>query len=127
MVELFSCLSQKTIRTFFYLVLILMSIDFGLHAQNTNPPAHIDEIWQAIEAQMEQQNSDTALYFIFPLVQSKCGQDFNCLEKTYSEIQYRFGLKFNLFAAIIVSDELVSVCHKYDEKQHQAHTLYNIF
>ncbi|MBK8192515.1 MAG: helix-turn-helix domain-containing protein [Lewinellaceae bacterium] len=52
------------------------------------------------------------MQFILLLVRGQCGQDYDCLYRTYYSVMLNLERRFNLPAAIYVGDEIVKIAHK---------------
>ena len=120
-------LPPKTTQILFSTCLFWLCINFGLSAQNLTPPFPEDETWKAIEEQLEQQESDTALFFVISLIREKCGDSFECLNKNYLATSWHFERQSNYFGGIYVSYELAKVCKKWGELDHEARAVFNSF
>ncbi len=105
----------------FFLLLSLGGIAGNLSAQNnTYPDSTSEALWPLIETQLEHKSSDTSLQFILLLVRGHCGQDYDCLYRTYYSVMINLERRFNLPAAIFVGDEIVKIAHKRDARESEA-------
>ncbi len=118
---------SKQLTKFFLLFLLLKLTSGNLFAQNPTPPFPIDETWLAIEDQLEQQESDTALYFIILMVREECGQNFECLNEKYLAIMWHFERKSNFFSAIYINNELAKECRRRAKKYEEGQMYYHAF
>ena len=108
------------------LILALANAPENLPAQNAPPPDASDALWSRIEAQLDQQTTDSSSQFILPLVRSHCGPDFGCLHQNYYNTMIRLERRFNLPAAIFVGEELAKVAEKHNAPEVEAQTRLDI-
>ena len=94
---------------------------FTLAAQNGEQPnKEAEALWQRIEAQLAQQTSDTAFYFMLPMVRTHCNNDYKCLDQTYYRVMKKFESQFKLRAAIFIVDEMVKIAKKEEDMTAEA-------
>ena len=98
---------------FITLFLLFNTTLFNLTAQNGEQPnKEAEALWLHIEAQLAQQTSDTAFYFMLPIVRAHCSNDYKCLDQTYYRVMKKLESQFKLRAAIFIVDEMVKIAKK---------------
>ena len=99
--------------------LILTSVPTGLNAQNA--PIADSTLWPLVEQHLDQQPADTSFQFILPLVRTHCGNDADCLLRSYKDIMYKLEeQRFNLLAAIFIAEEIRKIAHQHNAIQAEA-------
>ncbi len=84
-----------------------------LHAQMQQPDAaFLKDVLPVIEARWEQPGGDTAIYFILEQVRPFCGEDDNCLARTYNAILSKLERRSYLPLAIFVGEELLKTTRR---------------
>ena len=103
------------------LFLLFNTALFTLAAQNGEQPnKEAEALWQRIEAQLAQQTSDTAFYFMLPMVRAYCNNDYKYLEQTYYRVMKKLESQFKLRAAIFIVDEMVKIAKKEEDMTAEA-------
>ncbi|MCB9352328.1 MAG: response regulator [Lewinellaceae bacterium] len=122
-------LPAKNKRGAFLLLLLLFSgpILPGKLAAQSNPPADTaPTLWPRIEAQLEQQTSDTSFYFILQEVRGRCGSGPDCQFPAYSDIMTELERRFNLSGCIYVCEEMVKVARRMKNQEKEAGVYLNL-
>jgi len=115
-------------RSKLVLLILLSSISWtcNLQAQVSTATDFGDELWPVIETQLDQQQSDTAFFFIVQLIRNQCGNDFDCLYTTYSNVRRHIEVKFNLPAAVYLSYEMAEIAKKEKNLDAEGHAYLNL-
>ncbi len=110
-----------------FVCLFFCSAQPSLHSQNTELPASPEDIWLAIEEQIDKQGRDTSRYFLLQPVREKCGDDYACLYQNYHFIQYKLERLFNIPAAIYVAEEIVKIARRANAQEDEAQAHIDLF
>lgn len=78
--------------------------------QAQNKP--FNTVWSSIEIKMDATNVDTSFQFILSEVKAHCKGDLKCLLLTYDTIQTRLERKFQIDAAIKVTEEIIRLAEQ---------------
>lgn len=95
-------------------------------AQKNLFPHAATDLLPLIETQLEKETSDTSFHFITLLTKGRCATDFQCLIDSYGFIRREMEKRFNLPAAIFVSEEMLSISIAANEKEHIAAAYQNL-
>ncbi|MCO6489865.1 MAG: response regulator [Phaeodactylibacter sp.] len=84
----------------------------SLSAQHNPASAFNDSLRVRIGARLEQQKSDTAFHFLLQEVRGACGQDLDCLFRTYYDVMTELEQRFMLSGCIYVCEEMLKVARR---------------
>ncbi len=113
------------IKFLFLTLLFSISGVCNLQAQDNRISAG-DDLWPTIETQLGQQKSDTAFYFIIQFVRDHCDEDVDCLFDSYETIRDYVEVKFNLPAAIYISQEIGKIARREKDLEKEGRSYMNL-
>lgn len=119
---------REKVKISFLIFSLLFSLlgTCNLQAQDSATSELGDDLWPVIEAQLDQQKSDTTFYFIVQQIRDQCGNDFDCLYDTYAIIRRQIETNFNLPAAIYLSYEMVKIAKEEGDLESEGHAYLNL-
>ncbi|MFN0034117.1 MAG: ATP-binding protein [Saprospiraceae bacterium] len=106
--------------------LFVFSNVHSLKAQSGSATDADATLWPRIEAQLDQQASDTSFQFILPLVRSHCGRDMDCLFRNYRAIMFKLEHRFNIPAALYVCEAILEVAQQQKDKKAEVGAYINL-
>lgn len=105
-------------------LLYLATFTDDLAAQATNPETATPEnLWQLIDARLDESDVNSLNYFILEQVNKHCGKEYQCLYVNYEKILRELELRNKYWAAVPVAEEMVKLAQVQKDLKSEANAL----